>query len=223
MDAPQPHRRRPTQCPLTNAHAGPKRVNISALCDKCQNDRGVNLDIPGPLVCNAHTGIRGDRGNREGDWGQQRKASTTSHGTMSVGAARAAMSDIPAAAPGDALTVILLSPLFTPVSLHSTLGYTYTGTVFSHHTCDLETASTYLSLPQLYDDETQVHAVYEMLHGLYHAFLEFKEYERITGANWGTGQCHCRQYAHRVPCVLEYALADDIVNKYLDRSIVGHC
>ncbi|KAF8838233.1 hypothetical protein BDN67DRAFT_971806 [Paxillus ammoniavirescens] len=121
----------------------------------------------------------------------------------------------PAAAPGDPLTVIPLSPPFTPVSPHFALGYTYTGTlVFSHHTCDLDTAfailraATYLSLPQLYDDETQVHAAYEMLHGLYHAFPEFEEYERITGANWGTGWCHC---------------PNDVANKYLDRSVVGHC
>ncbi|KIJ15860.1 hypothetical protein PAXINDRAFT_176366 [Paxillus involutus ATCC 200175] len=128
------------------------------------------------------------------------------------------------AAPGDPLTVTLPSPPFTPASLHFTLGYIYTGTlVFSHRTYDLDTgfailrAATYLSLPQLYD-ETQARVVYEMLHGLYHAFLEFEEYERITGAKWGTGGCRCRQCARRVPRVLEFALADDVANKYLDRG-----
>ncbi|KAF9218824.1 hypothetical protein BS17DRAFT_719536 [Gyrodon lividus] len=127
-------------------------------------------------------------------------------------------------APGESFTVTLPSPPFTPASLHFTLGYIYTGTlVFSHRTYDLDTAfailraATYLSLPQLYD-EIQARVVYEMLHGLYHAFLEFEEYERITGAKWGTGGCRCRQCARRIPRVLEFALADDVSNKYLDRG-----
>ncbi|KAF8834582.1 hypothetical protein BDN67DRAFT_562652 [Paxillus ammoniavirescens] len=126
-----------------------------------------------------------------------------------------------ATAPGDSRLCRSTSPSVTSC---------YTGTlVFSHHTCDLDTAfailcaAMYLSLPQLYDNETQAHVVYEMLHGLYHAFLQFEEYERITGANWGTGLCHCRQCASRVPCALEFALADDVANKYLDHSVVGHC
>ncbi|KAF8837503.1 hypothetical protein BDN67DRAFT_972883, partial [Paxillus ammoniavirescens] len=124
-------------------------------------------------------------------------------------------------APGDPLTVTLLSPPFTPVSLHPIPGYIYTGTLmFSHHTCNLDTAfailhiAMCLSLPQLYDGKTQAHVVYEMLHGLYHTFLEFKDYERFTGANWGTGWCCCHQYVPRVHCVLKFALADDIANKY---------
>ncbi|KAF9242262.1 hypothetical protein BU15DRAFT_86859 [Melanogaster broomeanus] len=125
---------------------------------------------------------------------------------------------------GEPLTVTLPSPPFTPASLHFTLGYIYTGTlVFSHRTYDLDTAfailrsATYLSLPQLYD-ETQARIVYEMLHGLYHAFLEFDEYERITGAKWGIGGCRCRQCARRVPRVLEFALSDDVSNNYLERG-----
>lgn len=127
-------------------------------------------------------------------------------------------------APGEALTVTLPSPPFTPASLHFTLGYIYTGTlVFSHRTYDLETAfailrsATYLSLPQLYN-ETQARIVYEMLHGLYHAFLEFDEYERITNAKWGIGGCRCRQCARRIPRVLEFALSDDVANNYLERG-----
>ncbi|KIJ13389.1 hypothetical protein PAXINDRAFT_13728 [Paxillus involutus ATCC 200175] len=277
MDVPQPHRRRPTQGP--NAHAGPKRVNVLPT-RQCYNDSSVNLDMPGPLTCNAHWHTR--RQGEQGERGQQRKASTTSHGTTSVGAAGTAMHDVrtqrgdnkgkrdyyghrqasqgshthvsttatfasyrfilvsrspyfraqllswvpkstATTAPGDPLTVTLPSPPFTPVSLHFTLGYIHTGTLlFSHRTCDLDTAfailraATYLSLPQLYDDETQARVVYEMLHC--YTFLEFEEFERITGAKWGTARCHCRQCVHRVPCALEFALADDIANKYLNRG-----
>ena len=127
-------------------------------------------------------------------------------------------------APGEPLTVTLPSPPFTPASLHFTLGYIYTGTlIFSHRTYDLETAfailrsANYLSLPQLYN-ETQARIVYEMLHGLYHAFLEFDEYERITNAKWGIGGCRCRQCARRVPRVLDFALSDDVANNYLERG-----
>ena len=127
-------------------------------------------------------------------------------------------------APGEPLTVTLPSPPFTPASLHFTLGYIYTGTlIFSHRTYDLDTAfailrsANYLSLPHLYN-ETQARIVYEMLHGLYHAFLEFDEYERITNAKWGIGGCRCRQCARRVPRILEFALSDDIANNYLERG-----
>lgn len=124
----------------------------------------------------------------------------------------------------DASTINLPSPPFTPASLHFTLGYIYTGTLhFSHRTYDLDTAfailraSLYLSLPAL-TTEVQSRIVYEMLHGLFHAFLEFNAYESITGARWGTGGCRCRQCARRVPRVLEFAIADDVQNKYLDRG-----
>lgn len=121
-------------------------------------------------------------------------------------------------------TLTLPSPPFTPASLHFTLGFIYTGTlIFSHRTYDLDTAfhilrsATYLSLQSLYD-EIQARIVQEMLHGLFHAFLEFSEYERITAGKWGTGGCRCRQCARRVPRVLEFALMDDVKNKHLERG-----
>ncbi|KAG1726343.1 uncharacterized protein EDB91DRAFT_1350518 [Suillus paluster] len=126
--------------------------------------------------------------------------------------------------PGEPITVTLPSPPFTPASLHFTLGYIYTGTlVFSHRTYDLDTAfailksAMYLSLDGLVA-EVQARIVYEMLHGLFHASLEFNEYERITGSKWGTGGCRCRQCARRAPRVLEFALADDVKNTYLERG-----
>jgi len=45
-------------------------------------------------------------------------------------------------------------------------------------------SATYLALDALYD-EIQAR-VQEMMHGLFNAFLEFTEYERITGRKWGT-------------------------------------
>lgn len=125
---------------------------------------------------------------------------------------------------GEPLTLTLPSPPFTPASLHFTLGFIYTGTlVFSHRTFDLDTAfhimrsASYLSLDSLYD-EIQARIVQEMMHGLFHAFLEFAEYERITGGKWGTGGCRCRQCARRAPRVLEFALMDDVKNPHLERG-----
>ena len=122
------------------------------------------------------------------------------------------------------LTITLPSPPFTPASLHFALGYMYTGTlVFSHRTYDLDTAfhimksATFLSIQSLYD-EIQARVVQEMMHGLYHAFLEFSEYERITGGKWGSGGCRCRQCARRAPRVLEFAIADDVKNQHLERG-----
>ncbi|KIP06327.1 hypothetical protein PHLGIDRAFT_119037 [Phlebiopsis gigantea 11061_1 CR5-6] len=133
--------------------------------------------------------------------------------------------------PGEPLTVTLPSPPFTPASLHFTLGYIYTGSlVFSHRTFDLDTSfhimrsANYLSLDSLYD-EIQARIVQEMMHGLFHAFLEFSEYERITGGKWGTGGCKCRQCARRAPRVLEFAILDDVKNSHLEkgarRALVG--
>ena len=57
---------------------------------------------------------------------------------------------------------------------------------FSNRTYDLDTAfaimcsENYLQIQPLYD-EIQARIVVEMMHGLFHAFLEFTEYERITG------------------------------------------
>ncbi|RDX40304.1 hypothetical protein OH76DRAFT_1490393 [Lentinus brumalis] len=127
-------------------------------------------------------------------------------------------------APGEPLTLNLPSPPFTPASLHFTLGFIYTGTlVFSHRTFDLDTAfhimrsATYLSLDTLYE-EIQARIVQEMMHGLFHAFLEFSEYEAITGGKWGTGGCRCRQCARRAPRVLEFSLLDDVKNAHLERG-----
>lgn len=126
--------------------------------------------------------------------------------------------------PGEPLTLTLPSPPFTPASLHFTLGFIYTGTlVFSHRTFDLDTAfhimrsANYLSLDTLCD-EIQARIVQEMMHGLFHAFLEFAEYENITGGKWGTGGCKCRQCARRAPRVLEFALMDDVKNTHLERG-----
>ena len=134
--------------------------------------------------------------------------------------------------PGDEPpTLNLPSPPFTPASLHFTLGFIYTGTlIFSHRSYDLSTAfailraALYLSLNSLHD-EIQARIVQEMLHGLYHAFIPFEEYERLTNGKWGTGGCRCRQCARRVPRVLEFALAEDVQNRYLEsgsrRALVG--
>ncbi|PCH39473.1 hypothetical protein WOLCODRAFT_167980 [Wolfiporia cocos MD-104 SS10] len=125
---------------------------------------------------------------------------------------------------GETMTVNLPSPPFTPASLHFTLGFIYTGTLaFSNRTFDLDTAfhimrsATYLALDTLYD-EIQARIVQEMMHGLFHAFLEFSEYESITGGKWGTGGCRCRQCARRAPRVLEFALMDDVKNPHLERG-----
>ncbi|KZT00735.1 uncharacterized protein LAESUDRAFT_708456 [Laetiporus sulphureus 93-53] len=126
--------------------------------------------------------------------------------------------------PGEPLTLTLPSPPFTPPSLHFTLGFLYTGTLaFSNRTFDLDTAfhimrsAAYLSLDTLYD-EVQARIVQEMMHGLFHAFLEFSEYEAITGGRWGTGGCRCRQCARRAPRVLEFSLQDDVKNTHLERG-----
>ena len=122
------------------------------------------------------------------------------------------------------ITITLHSPPFTPPSLHFTLGFIYTGTLnFSNRTYDLDTAfhimrsATYLQLQTLYD-EIQARLVQEMLHGLFHAFLEFAEYERITGGKWGTGGCRCRQCARRAPRALEFAVQPDVQNIYIERG-----
>ncbi|KAF5375735.1 hypothetical protein D9615_009407 [Tricholomella constricta] len=121
-------------------------------------------------------------------------------------------------------TLTLPSPPFTPASLHFTLGFIYTGTlIFSHRSYDLDTAfhimrsATYLSLSTLYD-EIQARIVQEMMHGLFHAFLPFPEYERLTAGAWGTGGCRCRQCARRAPRVLEFSLVDDVKNALLERG-----
>ncbi|PAV14711.1 hypothetical protein PNOK_0978900 [Pyrrhoderma noxium] len=115
------------------------------------------------------------------------------------------------------------SPPFTAPALHFTLGFLYTGTLaFSNRTYDLDTAfaimssANYLQIQPLYD-EIQARIVVEMMHGLFHAFLEFTEYERITGGKWGNG-CRCRQCARRAPRVLQFSVRPDVQNVYLDRG-----
>jgi hypothetical protein len=111
-----------------------------------------------------------------------------------------------------------------PPSLHFVLGFIYTGTlIFSNRTYDLDTAfhimrsATYISLTSLYD-EVQARIVQEMMHGLFHAYVEFAEYERITGGKWGVAGCRCRQCARRMPRVIEFALLDDVKNELLQRG-----
>jgi hypothetical protein len=121
-------------------------------------------------------------------------------------------------------TLMLPSPPFTPPSLHFVLGFIYTGTlIFSNRTYDLDTAfhimrsATYISLTSLYD-EIQARIVHEMMHGLFHAYVDFNEYERITGGKWGVSGCRCRQCARRIPRIIEFALLDDVKNDLLQRG-----
>lgn len=138
----------------------------------------------------------------------------------------------PAPEPGAPVVLNLPSPPFTPASLHFVLGYIYAGTVaFSNRTFDLDTAlhilrsGMYLSLTSLCN-EMQARIVQEMMHGLFHAFLDFEEYEQVTSGRWGVGGCKCKSCARRAPRILEFATADDVKNKYLERgarrAIVGH-
>ncbi|KAH8115483.1 hypothetical protein DFH11DRAFT_1759920 [Phellopilus nigrolimitatus] len=113
--------------------------------------------------------------------------------------------------------VRLPSPPFTLPAMHFTLGYLYSGTVnFSNRSYDLDTAfailcsADYLQLQSLHDEE--------MLHGLFHAFLDFVEYERITGGRWGSGGCRCRPCARRAPRVLLFSVRPDVQNAYLQRG-----
>ncbi|KAJ3814616.1 hypothetical protein F5876DRAFT_32506 [Lentinula aff. lateritia] len=125
-------------------------------------------------------------------------------------------------------TLTLPSPPFTPASLHFTLGYLYTGSLaFSHRTYDLTTAlhiylsslPAHLHLPRLLD-EIRGRIVMELCHGLFHAFLEFPEYEALIKGRWGgnTGGCRCRQCARRAPRVLEFAVRPEVNDPYLDRG-----
>lgn len=122
------------------------------------------------------------------------------------------------------ITITLPSPPFTPASLHFTLGFIYTGTLnFSHRTFDLTTAfqiyrsAAYLSLASL-QSEIESRIVEEMMHGLFHAYLTFEDYEKVTGGRWGVGGCKCKQCTRRVPRVLEFATSEDVKNTILDRG-----
>ncbi|KAG9104873.1 hypothetical protein FRC06_006698 [Ceratobasidium sp. 370] len=122
------------------------------------------------------------------------------------------------------LPLSLPSPPFTPASLHFTLGFIYTGTMaFSHRNWDLDTAfhiirsAKYLQLDTL-DAEARARIIMEMMHGLFHAYLPFDEYERVIEGKWGTGGCKCKQCQRRAPRVLEFALGDDIRDNVLERG-----
>ncbi|KAF5340346.1 hypothetical protein D9611_007918 [Ephemerocybe angulata] len=124
----------------------------------------------------------------------------------------------------DSELIMLPSPLFTPASLHFTLGYIYTGTLqFCNRTFDLDTAfsiyrgATYLDLTSLRDD-LEARIIEDMLHGLFHASLSFSDYERILEGIWGSGGCKCRQCARRVPRVLQFSLEPDVRNPSLERG-----
>ena len=125
----------------------------------------------------------------------------------------------------------LPSTAFTPASLHWSLGFMYTGTLnFSHRTFDLDTAfaivrsAAFLSLATM-SDEIEAYIVEEMMHGLFHAYLTFEEYERITAGKWGVGGCKCRQCQRRMPRILDFALSPDVPNRVLEkgarRALVG--
>ena len=125
---------------------------------------------------------------------------------------------------GSTLTLQLPSTAFTPASLHWVLGFMYAGTLnFSHRTFDLDTAfaivrsAAYLLMATM-RVEIEAHIVEEMLHGLFHAYLTFDEYEKITAGKWGVGGCRCRQCQRRVPRLLDFSLAPDINNKVLERG-----
>jgi hypothetical protein len=125
---------------------------------------------------------------------------------------------------GTMMTLQLPPTAFTPASLHWALGYMYAGTLnFSHRTFDLDTAfaivrsAAYLLMNTM-STEIEAHIVEEMLHGLFHAYLTFDEYEKITAGKWGVGGCRCRQCQRRVPRVLEFSLAPDTSNKILERG-----
>ncbi|KAF5392915.1 hypothetical protein D9757_000905 [Collybiopsis confluens] len=148
--------------------------------------------------------------------------------------------------PGSPPILTLPSPPFTPASLHFTLGYLYTGTLaFSHRTYDLTTAlhiylsalPMYLNLPAL-RDEVRGRIIVELCHGLFHAFLEFGEYEALVrGVRGGTtsvaskrmsisigaiGGCRCRSCARRAPRILQFvsylAGLKNVSDPYLDRG-----
>ncbi|KAF8320431.1 hypothetical protein DL93DRAFT_2052982 [Clavulina sp. PMI_390] len=126
--------------------------------------------------------------------------------------------------PSSPITISLPSPPFTPPSLHFTLGYIYSGTLFfSNRTFDLDSAfqiyrsAIYLSLDEL-QAEMEARIVEEMMHGFYHAYLTLEEYNDVTGGRWGVGGCHCKTCVRRAPRILEFALADDVKNPVLERG-----
>lgn len=129
------------------------------------------------------------------------------------------------------VTLTLPSTAFTPASLHWSLGFMYSGTLnFSHRTFDLDTAfaivrsAAFLLLATM-RDEIEAYIVEEMMHGLFHAYLTFEEYEKITAGKWGVGGCKCRQCQRRMPRILDFALSPDVSSRVLEkgarRALVG--
>ncbi|QRV76559.1 CAP-Gly domain protein [Ceratobasidium sp. AG-Ba] len=94
---------------------------------------------------------------------------------------------------------------------------------FSHRNWDLDTAfhiirsAKYLQLDTL-DSEASARIIEDMMHGLFHAYLPFDEYERIIQGKWGEGGCKCKQCQRRAPRVLEFALGDDIRDNIMERG-----
>lgn len=131
---------------------------------------------------------------------------------------------VASSSPSNPITISLPSPPFTPASLHFTLGYIYSGTLyFSNRTFDLDTAfqiyrsGIYLSLTTL-QAEVEARIIEEMMHGLYHAYLTMDEYNKVTGGRWGVGGCHCKTCIRRAPRILEFAMADDVKNSVMERG-----
>ncbi|KAF5323759.1 hypothetical protein D9619_012851 [Psilocybe cf. subviscida] len=161
-------------------------------------------------------------------WNAPQKPLTSSGAlalTASQSTADSSFSHLPIApATPEAPLHTLPSPPFTPASLHFTLGFLYTGTlVFSHRSYNLSTAlallssSAYLGLTTLFH-EAQALLVQEMLHGLFHVFLPFAEYEMVAAGRWAAAGCRCRQCAWRVPRVLAFALSPEGENPLLERG-----
>lgn len=129
------------------------------------------------------------------------------------------------------LTLNLPPTAFTPASLHWSLGFMYSGTLnFSYRTFDLDTAfaivrSAKFLLLATMSDEIEAYIVEEMMHGLFHAYLTFDEYEKITAGKWGVGGCKCRQCQRRMPRILDFALSPDVQNRVFEkgarRALVG--
>ena len=117
--------------------------------------------------------------------------------------------------PGEPAKLRLPSLPFTAPALHFTSGILKQNIWPRHRICHY-VFRNYLQVQPLYV-EIQARIVVEMMHGLFHAFLEFTEYERVTGGKWGNG-CRCRQYAWRARRVLQFSVRLDVQNVYLDRG-----
>lgn len=75
----------------------------------------------------------------------------------------------------------------------------------------------YLSIASL-QAEIEARIIEEMMHGLFHAYLTFENYEKVTGGRWGVGGCKCKTCVRRMPRILEFAIADDVKNNTLERG-----